>query len=115
MAENKIVKEGKNMAITAYFTFVGTLIAWSMNADNTGGRKKNAFASFHIRQNIGLNITFIVLGILVSGANSMMVTIPFWVFFAVLWGFGLMGALAGKLSVIPLLGTYFQKWFKGMA
>lgn len=115
MVDNKMVKKGKNMAVIAYFTFVGTLIAWSMNADNTGGREKNPFASFHIRQMIGLNIVFIVLGILVSGANSMMVTVPFWVFFAVLWGFGLTGALAGKLSVVPLLGGYFQKWFKGIA
>ncbi len=115
MEDNKMVKEGKNMAIIAYFTFVGTLIAWSMNADNTGGRKKNAFASFHIRQNIGLNVVFFVLGILVTGANSMMVTVPFWVFFAVLWGFGFMGALSGQLAVIPLLGNSFQKWFNRIA
>lgn len=115
MEDNKTVKEGKNMAVIAYFTFVGTLIAWSMNADNTGGRKKNAFASFHIRQSIGLNVVFFVLGILVTGANSMMVTIPFWVFFAVLWGFGFTGALSGQLAVIPLLGSSFQKWFNRIA
>lgn len=115
MADRKIIKEGKNIALIAYITFVGTLIAWSLNADNTEGRKKNAFASFHIRQNIGLNVVFFVLGVLVSGANSMMVTVPFWVFFAVLWGFGLSGALAGKLAIVPLLGTFFQKWFKGIA
>lgn len=115
MEDNKTVKEGKSMAIIAYFTFVGTLISWSMNSDNTGGRKKNVFASFHIRQNIGLNVVFFVLGILVTGADSMMVTIPFWVFFAVLWGFGFMGALGGQLAVIPLLGNSFQKWFSRIA
>lgn len=126
MAENEIVKEGKKTAILAYFTFVGTLIAWSINSDTTEGRKKNPFASFHIRQCIGLNVVFIVLGVLISGVNGslidaemggsiMMVTIPFWVFFIVLWGFGFMGALNGQLAIIPLLGKYFQKWFKGIA
>lgn len=109
------IKEGKNIAIMAYFTFVGTLIAWSLNSDNTGGREKNGFASFHIRQNIGLNIVFFVLGILVTGANSLLVTVPFWVFFSVLWFFGFTGALNGKLAIIPIFGILFQKWFKKIA
>lgn len=115
MEENQVVREGKNMAIMAYFTFVGTLIAWSMNSDKTGGREKNKFASFHIRQNIGLNIVFIMLRVLVTGFNSLLVTIPFWVFFAVLWYYGFNGALSGKLAIIPIFGNWFQKWFNKIA
>ena len=48
---NGTVEEGKTMAIISYLTFIGTIIAYVMNND-----KKNSFASFHIRQMIGLSI-----------------------------------------------------------
>lgn len=110
------VKEGKKMAILAYITFIGTLVAWSLNSE-----KKNRFASFHIRQAIGLDILFVVFGTLISGINTeaefplWMLTFPFWLACMVLWTFGFSGALAGKLAYIPLFGNYFQKWFKKIA
>ncbi len=110
MSDSKTVKEGKAMAITAYLTFVGTLIAWSVNSEN-----HNKFSSFHIRQNIGLNALFILFAVLVSGFNRWYITFPFWMIFIVFWAFGFMGALQGKLSVIPFLGSYFQKWFGKIA
>ncbi len=115
----EIIKEGKNTAITAYFTFVGTLIAWSMNSEN-----RNPYASFHIRQALGLNILFILIGVLISGVSGIaaqkgfdifLIIIPFWLVFILLWAFGFTGALQGKWALIPIIGSVFQKWFKKIA
>jgi hypothetical protein len=58
---NNTIEEGKATAITSYILIVGVLIAISMNSEN-----KNSFASFHIRQGLGLSITFISLGLIIS-------------------------------------------------
>lgn len=103
------VEEGKNTAIISYILVVGVLIAISINSD-----KKNAFASFHIRQALGLSITFIALGLLISNFENEMITISMWVFISVLWSFGFLGAIQGKTQPIPLLGAFFQKSFKNL-
>ncbi len=46
---NQTVNEGKTIAIISYLTFIGTIIAFIMNQN-----KQNSFASFHIRQTVGL-------------------------------------------------------------
>lgn len=108
--DSQEIEDGKTMAILAYFMIVGTLIAWSMNTE-----KRNRFASFHIRQAIGLDILFILLGILVSGFDSWFITSPFYLFVMVLWGFGLAGAVQGKITYLPFFGNFFQKWLKNIA
>lgn len=110
MIEKDSVESGKNLAILAYIMIVGTLIAWSINSE-----KKNKFASFHIRQALGLDIVFIVFGILISGFNSWLLTAPFYLFIMVLWGFGLAGAVQGKLTYLPFFGDFFQRWLKKIA
>ena len=99
-------REGKSPAIIAYLTIIGTIIAYFMNNDS-----KNPFASFHIRQGLGINITFYMLALLVSLFDSWFVTIGFYIFIFVLWIYGMMGAIQGERNEVPLLGSYFQKWF----
>ncbi|MFM2264777.1 MAG: hypothetical protein RLZ77_193 [Bacteroidota bacterium] len=104
------VESGKSIAITSYILIVGVLIALSMNAD-----AKNPFASFHIRQSLGLSITFISLGLVVSNFNDFMLTTAMWVFVSVLWGYGLVSAIKGETKPLPLLGTLFQSAFKSIS
>ncbi|ESU25111.1 hypothetical protein FEDK69T_00770 [Flavobacterium enshiense DK69] len=108
--ENNSVKEGKTTAIISYITILGSIIAIFMNME-----PKNPFAGFHIRQAFGINITFYVLGYFVGNFDSWMVSGAFYIFFSVLWIYGLIGAIQGEMKVIPLLGEYFQKWFKNLA
>ncbi|UOK41335.1 MULTISPECIES: DUF4870 domain-containing protein [Flavobacterium] len=108
--ENNSVKEGKTTAIISYITILGSIIAIFMNME-----PKNPFAGFHIRQAFGINITFYVLGYFVGNFDSWMVSGAFYIFFSVLWIYGLVGAIQGEMKVIPLLGEYFQKWFKNLA
>lgn len=104
--ENSTAKEGKNMAIISYITIIGTIIAMSMNAT-----PKNDFARFHIRQSLGIHISFYIIGLLISQFDSWLISIGFYIFYIVLWVYGISGAIQERKTIIPLLGNQFQKWF----
>lgn len=105
---NSSIEKGKTAAITSYILIIGVFIAMSMNS----GEEKNPFASFHIRQALGLSITFISLGLIISNFDSPMISISMWIFLSVLWTYGIFSAINGETKPIPLLGNYFQKWFE---
>jgi uncharacterized membrane protein len=104
------IEAGKTTAITSYILGIGALIALSMNAED-----KNEFASFHIRQGLGLTLTFISLGLLISNFDSIMISAPMWIFVSVLWAYGIFSAIKGETKPIPLLGKYFQKWLNSIS
>ncbi|PVW13972.1 DUF4870 domain-containing protein [Marixanthomonas spongiae] len=102
------VKEKDSMAIIAYITLIGLIIAFVSNKD-----KKNAFTAFHIRQSLGLAVTGFALMILsflpyigwfISSIGSLALM--------VLWVLGLVNAINGKKEPIPMVGPYFETWFK---
>lgn len=104
------VSEGKTIAIVSYITLIGLIIAFIMNND-----KKNSFASYHIRQSLGLGIFAIALMILSL--------IPYigWIIYIVgvllllvLWILGLINAANGEEKPLPIVGTQFQEWFKNI-
>ncbi len=105
---NTTVEEGKTTAIVAYLTIFGLLAAFIMNNE-----KKNPFASYHIRQSLGLGLTGI--------AFSILSYIPFigWlismlggILIIVLWVMALISAINGERKPAPVLGEKFQEWFK---
>lgn len=104
---NNTVSEGKTAAITSYILIVGVLIAISMNSES-----RNPFASFHIRQALGLTITFLSLGLIVSNFDSLMISATMWIFVSVLWTYGFITAIKGETRPLPLLGQWFQKVFQ---
>lgn len=105
------IEKGKTAAITSYILLIGVLIAMSMNS----GEEKNSFASFHIRQALGLSITFISLGLIISHFDNPIITFSMWIFLSVLWTFGIFNAINGITKPIPLLGNYFQKWLASIS
>ncbi len=109
--KNNNIEKGKTAAITSYILIIGVFIAMSMN----NGEEKNLYASFHIRQALGLSLTFISLGLIISNFDSPMISISMWVFLSVLWTYGIFTAINGETKPIPLLGNYFQKWFKSIS
>lgn len=107
--DKQTIEEGRSIAITSYILIVGVLIALSMNSEN-----KNQFASFHIRQGLGLTLTFIILGVSISSFESVYVAAPMWIFVSVLTIYGIFTAAKGETTPLPLLGSLFQKWFKSI-
>jgi uncharacterized membrane protein len=102
------MKSEKTMAFVSYLTLLGLLIAYLKN------ESKNAFVSFHIRQSLGLWLTFFVLGNTVGNFNNWWITLSFWLFFMVLIFYGISSALARKTTAVPLLGKFYQKIFKNI-
>ena len=104
------VEEGKTMAIISYLWIIGLIIAFVMNNE-----KKNEFASYHIKQSLGLSLTWLVL--------SFINVIPIlgWLVFIVasfvllyMWIMGFMNAVNLKEKPVPLLGEKYLEWFKNI-
>ncbi|MBZ9778720.1 hypothetical protein LB452_07270 [Psychroflexus sp. CAK8W] len=113
----KIKKErsGKTAAIVAYFTIFGSILALLLNS----AENKHEFASFHIRQALGVNFLVIFISIIVSGIpetvsnlQEIMISTPLYLGYTILWLFGFIGAVSGKQNKVPLIGNLCQTVFK---
>lgn len=107
--ENTSVSEGKTAAIISHFWIVGLVIAFVMNIN-----KKNYFASFYIRQMIGLNIIQFLNGAIIlkffgSSASYIIGALTF-----ILWIISLIGAFKGVEKEVPVVGEHFQNWFRAI-
>ncbi|WP_348813482.1 DUF4870 domain-containing protein [Flavobacterium maritimum] len=106
---NNTMETGKTTAIISYLTIIGAIIAIFMNLE-----KKNTFAAFHIRQALGIFVSFFLIGYFIGYFDSWMISSAFYVFYFILWIYGFLGALQGEMKLIPLLGEQFQKIFKNI-
>ncbi|MDT0687713.1 DUF4870 domain-containing protein [Autumnicola psychrophila] len=110
-AENKnTATDDKTMAIVAYLTIIGLIVAFVMNNE-----KKDPFAAYHIKQSLGLSLCGIalfivglvpILGWIASFFGS--------IFLLYLWIMGLINAINGKTQPVPLLGDKFEEWFRNI-
>ncbi|RAR48529.1 DUF4870 domain-containing protein [Flavobacterium lacus] len=103
------MEQNKNAAIVAYLTIIGSVIAIFMNHEN-----KSSFASFHIRQAMGIFLTFFALGYPIGYFDSWMISSAFYIFFFILWIYGFLGALNGEEKSVPLVGNFYQRFFKSL-
>ena len=69
MIDNNDIKSGKGSAVISYFYLLGVLIAYFTNSD-----KKSQFAYFHIRQSLGLWLSFMALGYPIGYFDSWQIT-----------------------------------------
>lgn len=106
--------EDRTVAILAYITIIGFIIAIVMH-----GSKKTALGSFHLRQVLGLIVTGLVLwlpGVIISlipFVNFLMLIL--WpiigITLFVIWLLGLIAAASGERKPVPVIGEHYQKWF----
>ena len=95
--------QGKLKAIITHFTFIGWIVAVIMNSN-----KKDNYASFYIRQMLGLML-LAILGSLIPVVKYFIGVIIF-----VGWVLSLISALSDKKVATPVVGHYFQDWFNGL-
>jgi len=105
--EAKSSFDPKTIAIIAYLTIIGLVVAFVLNNE-----KKDDFATFHIKQSLGL--VLLSLGLFIIG----MVPILGWIlsflgsiFLLYLWIMGLINAINHKTKAVPILGHQSEKWF----
>ncbi len=104
------VEEGKTIAIISYLTVFGLIIAFVLNND-----KKNSFASYHIRQSLGIGLTGLALSIVgVIPLLRWIVSIVGAILLVVMWIQGLLSALSGQEKPVLLLGDKFQEWLSSI-
>ena len=104
------VNEGKNIAIIAYITLIGLIIAFVMNNE-----KKNSFAAYHIRQSLGLICTGFALGLVnIIPILGWVIAIFGTIILICLWIFGILNAINEKKQPIPLVGKLYNKWFENI-
>lgn len=97
---------GKTAAVVSYITFVGLIIAFFMNSES-----KNPFASFHIRQALGLTLSYFLIMIPLSYLGNGYASMGFFILFFVLWLYGIISAFQGKITAVPLVGDFYQRIF----
>jgi len=103
-------EEGKTRAIIAHITLIGTIIAIVQNGNN-----KDEFASFYIRQMLGLTIIGVGVNLLIRVIPSLYYIFGiFGIAVFALWILSLISAISGEKKPIPILGELFQDWFKSL-
>ena len=103
------MKSENSTAFISYLYLLGLLIAYLKNKT-----KKSILVSFHIRQSLGLWLGFFMLGYPVGSFDSWMITLTFWASFTVLIVYGIISAMSGSTTPVPLVGKFFQKIFKNI-
>lgn len=93
---------GKTMAVIAYLTFIGMLIAYFMNRE-----AKHAFTTWHIKNMFGL---VILLFVSIAFQNYEIGVYIYWTTVG-LWGYSLVMALFNRQKAIPFFSEKFQQWF----
>lgn len=96
--------DDKTKGIVAHITLIGWIVALVLNQ----GENKGELASFYIRQMLGLVILSFVLGFIP------LLNLVAWIVLLVLWVMSLIGAINGEKKLTPIVGEYFQNWFKAL-
>ncbi len=99
--------EDKTVAIVAYLTLIGFIAATIIHSN-----KKTKLGAFHLRQMLGFMLTWFAVIILIIIPIVGWILIPaFYIFMFVCWITGLLAAINGQMMPMPLVGSYYQKWF----
>ena len=101
--------KGKTIAIIAYITVIGWIIALVMH-----NNEKTELGSFHLRQALGIFLVGITLAVINSFLNITMLAWIIQIGIIVFWILGFISAVQGEKKPVPLLGAQFQDWFKGI-
>ncbi len=109
MKKSPALVNEKTTAIISYLTIIGTLLAIVLN--NT---ERSPFVSFHIRQNLGINSIFFANQWIIYTFFGWFIAGSIWILILTLWGIGLLGVLKNETKLVPVIGAYFQKWFKAL-
>lgn len=102
--------EGKDVAVVAHITVIGLIIAIIMNSNN-----KSEFGSYHIRQALGLYISYLLWGFLWIIPVIGWIAAPILVILLlIMWIVGLINAINGYQKPMPVLGEKYAEWFKSV-
>ena len=101
---------GQAVAIVAYFSLIGFIVAYVMHSNN-----KTTLGAYHLRQALGIMLTGLVIYVVLLITIVGILAIPFvGIGILVLWIIGLISAINKQEKPVPLLGAFYQKTFAGI-
>ena len=101
--------DAKTKAIVSHIFIIGWIIALIINMNN-----KEEYASYYIKQNLGIIILSLALSIIgVIPILGWVVSFVGGLLLFVFWLMSLIWSIQGEMKPIPWLGEKFQEWFKG--
>ncbi len=102
--------DAKTKAIVSHVFLIGWVIALVINMN-----QKEEYASYYIRQNLGLLLVGFALSIIspIPLIGWIIGTVGAVVFF-IFWLMSLIWSISGEMKPIPWLGVQFQDWFKAL-
>lgn len=101
--------DAKTKAIISHLFIIGWLIALIVNMSN-----KEEYASYYIRQNLGIIVMSAAIGILrVIPVFGPVIWVIGGVLVFIFWLMSLIWSIQGDMRPVPWLGEKFQAWFSG--
>ena len=104
------IEQGKPLAIVSYLTVIGAIVAYFLNKN----KDNNSFINFHVRQSLGIWLTFHAIAIVISTLDYSLVRFVFYFCFGVLLIYGFINAVAGNSKEVPIVGKFYQKIFSNL-
>ena len=102
--------DAKGKAIISHILIIGWIIAIVLNSS-----KNEEYASYYLRQNLGLIILGIALRILVViPILGHVLSVIGGILLFVGWLMSLIWSIQGEMKPVPWLGEQFQSWFRGI-
>ncbi|WP_439181616.1 hypothetical protein [Carboxylicivirga taeanensis] len=104
--------QSRLISTVSYITIVGWAIALIIRQNE---EPKSELALFHLRQSFGMLILFFVASfvkILLASIALGWLGNAVGVVVLVLWLIGIIGAIQGRFTIIPIIGNWFQENFR---
>ena len=106
--------EDKTVAILSYIGLIGWVIAIIMHGSN-----KTELGKYHLRDGLGLNLTFIAVFILsipfaFIPVLGVLIVTTLYIGGFVFWLLGLINAINGVAKPLPVLGDIYQNIFSSL-
>tara|TARA_B100000795_G_scaffold104061_1_gene76756 strand:- start:28593 stop:28916 length:324 start_codon:yes stop_codon:yes gene_type:complete len=98
----------KILAIVTYITLIGWIIAFMVNST-----KKNPLVTYHQRQALGIQLLYFGISVLITITGLVALQVLFFgvLIFIII---GITNASKEQEKPLPILGEYFEDWFKGI-
>jgi hypothetical protein len=102
--------DAKTKAIISHIFLVGWVIALVINMN-----QKEEYASYYIRQNLGLMIIGFIIGFVnVIPILGQIISVVAGIVLFIFWLMSLIWSITDVMKPVPWLGTQFQEWFKSL-
>mgnify|MGYP001626776584 FL=1 len=98
----------KALAIITYITLIGWIIAFVGN-----NKQNNSLVTYHQRQALGVQLIYFSIAVLITLTGIPSLQVLFLGVF-ILMIIGISNASNQINKPLPLVGTYFEKWFESI-